>query len=112
MNIPEQVVEKAAVVVKESIEASAGLHWCNPDQEYWDQRDGGLHTGVEGLVECQSVARATISVVAPMIAAHALRDAADAIPEAFFVQFGGEEVDLNKDQRTYLRARADQLEAS
>lgn len=45
-----------AVILKEAIEADPGLVSVSPDQRYWDEENGALHTGVEGLINCTSLA--------------------------------------------------------
>lgn len=56
-------VEAAARAIKGCIENQEGLVWANPKQSFWDNEAGGLHTGVEGLIECNSIATAALAAI-------------------------------------------------
>lgn len=86
MNIPDEAIEAAAQFMQGAF-------------------DGREHYGTDW----KYLAEEMLPLLAPPIAAQALREAADATPEAMFVQFAGDPIDLNEDRRRFLRERADQI---
>lgn len=56
-------ISELAAVIKAALEEEPGLNWANPDQSYWDEQNGHLHTGVEGLVDCTVIAEKVIAAM-------------------------------------------------
>ncbi|MHA7210777.1 hypothetical protein [Arthrobacter sp. MDT1-65] len=55
--------DELAAVIKVAIEDGSDVSWVNSDQAYWDEERGGLHTGVEGLINCTEIARKVLTAM-------------------------------------------------